>query len=335
MIIKEIKYNKGILFNKEKLVIISDQGKSTLEIKIDVNKFKELANKLNNFSINNVNDFENVCAIIKKIVPEFSKELELAVINSSEHGWKIFNKNLKQIPRPMCLVFKKNKGIKEFYVISLNTKDFDGVVNAGKEITSLIEKSLVNRDKASLDDEEMLLIVKEAADEIFKDLDFELRLGVGFDNYSNGKYEYTNKSINEKEQYEFITRLIGAYGLVYIENPFFEGDLESYKKLNDEFKHKCLICLNSKINEYTKGLNMEAFNAAVLSYSNFKQFQIEANTLLEDKINLVVVPNLELMNLIVALKIPIVKFTEGKNDNEIARHLFDIVREMKLSSENK
>lgn len=333
MIIKEIKSTSGFIFKKEKLVVVSDLGKINLEIKLNSDVVKELSSRLKDFSVNNISDFEKLSEIIGNIVPEYGKEIELAILNSLPNAWKLIDDESRQVPRPMILVLKKNVGIKEFYVTSFNSNNFDGVINAGKEVSNLIITKLTGKDKDKIDDEEILLIVKEAADVVFKDIDFELRIGVNFDNYSDTKYNYcNNKQLNEDEQFEFVRKLIGSYDLAYLENPFFEENLESYKKISDEFMHKCLICLNSKINECSKGLDMKAFNAVVLHYENFKQFKVKANELVEENIKLLILGEKGLVNIMAGFKMPIVKLN-GINDNEVSKKLFEIAEEMRQGSE--
>src|SRR3989344_5815789 len=213
MIIKEIKLNKGLIFKKEGLVIISDEGKSEVNIKLDNSVFDIVKNKLQD---------------------------------------RIINKDAKQIPRPMCLILKKNKGIKEFYLISLNAKNFDGAVSASRDVSSIVEKKLNNIKKDDVDDEDLLDIIKEAIDKVFQDIDFELRICIGYGDSSSDNYLYSNKTLNEQEQLEYVKKLINKYELFYVENPFHEGKFESYIKLTNEMKNKCLICLKSRINEYTE-----------------------------------------------------------------------------------
>lgn len=326
MIIKQIKYGSGVLFSKNRLTVTSDEGKSSVDLKLDEKIIKEISRKLDGFVINNLNDLENAFENIKGLNGDARKAIELVIFNSSQHGWKIIDKNSKQIPRPMCLIFKKGNGIKEVYVTSLNSSNFDGVANAAKEVTLLVEKKA---DKKNFNDEELLLFVKEVVDEVFKDLDFELRIGVKFDNYENGKYVYSDKVLNDDEQYEYVNKLIMAYGLIYIENPFFEDRLDFYKKLNNTFMHACMICMNSRINDYTQGVDKRAFNAAFLHYNNFKQFKADLDSLMRNKINIILDADVNLINFAVGFKLPIVKLIDASINDQFARKLFQIVAEMK------
>src|SRR3989344_5205145 len=252
MIIKEIKLNKGLIFKKEGLVIISDEGKSEVNIKLDNSVFDIVKNKLQDRIINNINDFEKLCDDLADIDMNIRRHIETGILNSSNAGWKIINKDAKQIPRPMCLILKKNKGIKEFYLISLNAKNFDGAVSASIDVSSIVEKKLNNIKKDYVDDEDLLDIIKEAIDKVFQDIDFELRICIGYGDSSSDNYLYSNKTLNEQEQLEYVKKLINKYELFYVENPFYEGKFEFYIKLTNEMKNKCLICLKSRINEYTE-----------------------------------------------------------------------------------
>jgi len=272
MIIKEIKLGKGLLFKKEELIIISDSGKSGLKIKLDNLTFESLKKTLEGKELNNIQDLQKISEQIIKIDPNLEKQILLGIINSSDTGWKLINTNIKNIPRPMSLIYKKDKGIKEFYLTSLNASNFDGVIAASRDVATLLEKKLSNLNK-TLNDDELLGLIKEFVDKIFEDIEFELRICVNFSNYSNNKYIYNDKELDEKDQIDYVKNLIKIHDLFYIENPFYEGNLDSYKKLSENFRDKSLICLNSKINEYTEGVDKNCFNAVVLNYNNFTQFR--------------------------------------------------------------
>jgi len=329
MIIKEIKLNKGLIFKKEGLVIISDEGKSEVNIKLDNSVFDIVKNKLQDRIINNINDFEKLCDDLADIDMNIRRQIETGVLNSSNAGWKIINKDAKQIPRPMCLILKKNKGIKEFYLISLNAKNFDGAVSASRDVSSIVEKKLNNIKKDDVDDEDLLDIIKEAIDKVFQDIDFELRICIGYGDSSSDNYLYSNKTLNEQEQLEYVKKLINKYELFYVENPFHEGKFESYIKLTNEMKNKCLICLKSRINEYTESVDKHALNAAVINYDNFKQFNFDVKSFKENNINIIADPDINLINIFVGFNIPIIKFYNDKISEEATEKLINVTASIK------
>ncbi len=336
MIIKDVKYGKGIIFRKKKLQVISDETKTVLSgIELSDEVTNKLKDKLVGLGINSCEDFEKVSNIIQEIIPEKGGLIETAVLNSAFHGWKVIDNKVRQVPRPLCLVLEKDNGIREFYVTSLTTGSFDAVINAAKEVKLLIDKkfSQLGKDKDNIDDTQLIFLVKEAVDDVLKDIDFELRLGVGFNNYSNGKYSYGDRVLDENQQFEFVSRLINDYGLVYVENPFSQGHVESWKKLCSEFMHKGLICYNYNIsydNLISDNLISNGVaNTIIVPYENFGQFKKQIFALRENKINVVVDANLSILNQIVGFKIQIMKFANRKDSDDVSRKLLEAVAEMK------
>ena len=327
MIIKEIKYEKSLFFGKLKIIIISDKGKSVLKnIKIEKGRIEKLNSEIKGFELNNIEDFEKLSEKIMNI--NESAEIELGILNSYSHGWKIIDENSKQIPRPIFPVYKKEKGIKEFYILSLDANNFDGVINTCKEIHNIVKQKIDKAIKV-LNDEEILVIIKESIDEMLNELDFELRIGVAFNNFINEKYEYDSFSYGIEEQFNYVTQLIKNYDLVYVENPFGINSPEHYLKLTKEHIDNCLICLNS--NNFNDIKN-KSYNAFVVDYKNFKNFNSNIKYLRENKINVIAEGHSDLLNLIVGFKIPLIKCENEKEIENITKKLFYIGNEMKILS---
>ena len=145
--------------------------------------------------------------------------------------WKLLTEKPTQIPRPMSIIFSKDLGVKEFLIFSTTSQHFDAALNANNQVTGEVNKRLVNEDRKTISDEKLFIIIKEGIDEVFKDLNFDLRLGIRLDNHSNGKYLYNGKELNGAEQLEYVKTMIETYGLIYVENPFYENEIELYKKI--------------------------------------------------------------------------------------------------------
>ncbi len=325
MIIQNIKLKKRLFFS-DRVLIITDKKKIYFDAEWDENLVNEIDKRLKNFKFENGNDFINLRRKLKDLNDERYSLLEDALFRSVKFSWSFFNPNAVQVPRPLSVVYRKDKGIKEFMAFSLNAKNFLVALDANRHVADRVKKKIHNTDLE--DEKEVLLAVKEAIDEEHSLVDFEIRMGVAFDNYKKGKYIYSEKSISTKEQIEFVSNLIENYNLVYVENPFFEGDIKSYKELSDKFRKRGLICMNSKINDYTKGINKKAFNCAVLKFENIFSFKRDADSFKDAGLNIVAEGLEEAMDPAVGLSLPLVRLTDNKKGNAAAERLNRISEEI-------
>ncbi len=325
MIIQNVKLNKRLFFS-DRVVITTDKNKISFEAEWDDSFVNEIDKKLKNFKIESGNDFITLREKLKELNEEKYFLIENAIFKSIKNPWRFFNSAAFQVPRPVSVVYKKDTGIREYMVFSLNAKNFLVALDANRHVADRLKKKLENSENP--DEKDILIAVKEAADEEHGLIDFELRLGVVFDNYKNGKYIYSGKSLSPEEQLDFVSNLVEKYNLVYAENPFFEGDLKMYKKLTDRFRKKGIICMNSKINDYTKGADKKAFNGAVLKFENLASMKMDADNLREEKINIIVDGAEDAMDAAVGLGIPLVKITDNKKGNDAADRLNRISEEI-------
>ena len=199
MIINEVKLSRGFFFLKEDVVILTSNGKISLNENWDENFINKLNKKLKGFKIESSDDFTKLKNTLKDIGENKYSIIEKALMKSIDKFWRFFNPAAAQVPRPMSIVLKKNNGIKEFVVFSLNTKSFDGALNANRAVADYLAKKI--KDPEQLKQEEILMTVKEAIDKEHDLVDFELRMGVVFNNYNKGKYEYAGGSIDVDKQY--------------------------------------------------------------------------------------------------------------------------------------
>lgn len=218
-----------IMIDGDYLIIQTEEGlgKVKFDGKIDFKRYK-------NMEINSFEDFEKIDEKIKNYI-------ELAFLDSIERPWKFINKNSKQLPRPLSIVYKKEKGFSEFLLLSLDAKSILKSLWINKKIS---EKLKFDED----DDETILIKIQDEIDKLKNLVDFDVRIGINVNGdgiYKDGKYIYSNKSMDASEHYEFLVYLIDKYNLVYVENPFMAEDRESFGKFMKQTKHITLICGNT------------------------------------------------------------------------------------------
>ena len=322
MIIKEVKLVRGFLLFCKEINIITDQGKISFKKDWDSDLIGKINKKLTNFKIESLNDFGRLRNTLKELSTKQYNPLEINLFKSIIDPWRFVDSTVKQVPRPLSVIFTKNIGIHQFVVFSLNAKDFSGALNANRQIADFLAKKIDNTTKQK--DEEILMLIKEGIDEILDMVDFEVRVGVVFNNYFNGKYRYEGNELNKEEQYLYIAKLIEKYGVAYVENPFGEDDFDSYKKLLGQYRKICLICMNSKINEYKQGIDKKAFNTVVAKFEDISSFKIDVDSFKDERLNIVVECNPEIVDLFVGLKIPLLKLEDTKIGSEVERTIISI-----------
>lgn len=310
MIINEIKLTSGLLFLKKEVVLLTDQGKISLDVVWDEKEVGKLNEKLKGFSIESADDFDKLKEIFGD---EKYKVVEKVLLKSIKKLWRFFDPAAVQIPRPVSVVYSKEKGIKEFVVFSLNAKSFDIALNSNLRITDYLDKKI--KDDDNLREEDILMFIREAIDKEHEVVDFEIRVGVVFDKYND-------------KQFEFVSKLIDNYGIVYVENPFDEGDFKNYKKLTKKYGTKCLICMNSKINEYTKGVDKLAFNTLVAKFVDVSSFRTDISFFKDNKMNIVVEGDVDLMNVFIGLGIPLVKLRDDSLSRGASKKIVSIGKEI-------
>ncbi len=314
------------MFLGKSIIIVTDQGDISLKADLDSNFISKLNEKLKNFKIESANDFSKLKNNLKELDQEKYSEIERALFNKIKSPWRFFNPASSQVPRPMNVVLNKTVGANSFVVFSLNAKNFSGALDSNRHVTDYVAKKIKNPDE--MKEEDILMIIKEGIDNTLELVDFELRVGIIFNNYSNGKYNYSDNSLNDQEQYEYVSKLIEKYGISYVENPFAENNLEMYKKLADNYRHMCLICMNSKINEYSRGLEKKSFNTVVVKFIYIASFKVDVDFFNSKGLNLVVDGRNSVADLAVGLRIPLVKIMDDKNGEQVARRLALIAEEI-------
>lgn len=320
MIIKDFRRSK-LVFWKDKFVIATSEKKTSIDIK--QNTAEIIKSKIIGFEINKPEDFAELSKRLNQIDEQSYKTLEEGLIFSMNKPWKFFNKEAKQVPRPMSAVYSnKDFGIKQIFVLSPDSNNFEASLNANFLVISELNKKIKGELK---NEEELLIVVKEALDTVFEYVKFDLRMGVAFDNYNNGKYIYKNKQLTEAEQIEYVKGLVNIYNLIYVENPIYEGSVKGYKELSEEIRHKCFVCINSRINEYGIHIYNKNFSTVLLKFGSVAQFISDAKNFKENNLNIVAENNSN-ADLVVALDIPIIKLED--HNTQLIRRLTDINHEL-------
>jgi len=147
----------------------------------------------------------------------------------------------------------------EFLVVPTGCESVsDGIfANAGvyAVVRELLEKQGFSPAKgdegawaARISDKEALEILTEAIGIVVDEVGFQIQAGIDvaasqFYDPETEEYLYNDGIVRSaEEQSEYIAELIDDYSLVYVEDPFYEEDFESFAGLNREAGDRCLIC---------------------------------------------------------------------------------------------
>ncbi len=244
----------------------------------DLKKFeKELAKKIKKksareFGANALFAFE--CAILKAVAKEEGKEL-----------WQAINPKAKKFPYPVGnaigggLHSIKNKvrpNFQEFLVIPQSKSFFDNVKimnyvysEAGKVLQSKEKNDegawLVENDNKEVLD--LLNYLRKKAE-----MKFGVKIGLGIDVaastfYKNGKYNYHNIKLDNKEQLRFMQEIIYNYDLFYLEDGLEQGDWNGFIELTKK-SNGCLIVgddfIATQISRLKKAIKMKAVSAVIV-----------------------------------------------------------------------
>ena len=199
-----------------------------------------------------------------------------------------------ELPHPLGNVLGGGKharanapDIQEFLSLPLRVNSFFDAAKANILVHRRVGSTLEKKDPTftggrtdegawapNLGNEESLEIVAEACEEVSDETG--VKCGVGMDMASSSlwdpagqHYVYKRDSTkrNSAEQLDYVLRMIQAYKLVYVEDPFHEEDFESFAQLTKNVKN-CLICGDDLFvtnkNRLQKGIDMGAGNAAII-----------------------------------------------------------------------
>ncbi len=121
------------------------------------------------------------------------------------------------------------------------------------------------------DDEKVISMVKEAAEEISEKtgLTIENGMDLAASNYfEKGHYVYRNSRLTREEQVDFVEGIVKDRGYTVIEDPFDENDFESFAELTKRVGDKAIIIgddlYTTNYDRLQKGIGKRASNAILL-----------------------------------------------------------------------
>jgi len=187
--------------------------------------------------------------------------------------------------------------------------------------------------------DKVLDIVARACEKVSAEVDFSIRIGLDVAasslwNDAEQRYVYRFEGVRRttEEQYEYISRLIDEYELVYVEDPFHEEDFASFAKLTIKYGSKALICGDdlfvTNADRLREGISASAANAIIIKPNQVGTLSdaIETTKLaLENKITPVVshrsgeTTDDYIAHFAVAMEAPIIK-TGVLGGERIAKH---------------
>ncbi|PKL58940.1 MAG: phosphopyruvate hydratase, partial [Methanomicrobiales archaeon HGW-Methanomicrobiales-4] len=149
--------------------------------------------------------------------------------------------------------------IQEFLVVPTGCSDLREGIFANVRVHAKVKEILTNMGIScgkgdegawapAITDREAFEVVTEAVDIVSDEVGFTISTGVDiaasqFYNPDSGLYESRDGSgRTSDEQIGYVTELIDEYGLVYVEDPLYEEDFESFAALTRQMGSSCLIC---------------------------------------------------------------------------------------------
>ena len=236
MIIQDITSTRGFLFFKPKLVLKTDKKIVTYPIELTLEQTQSLQ-RLKGISLTTFQDFSKISQTLEN--KPLLRILQLTALSSEPFS---FNTDVKQIPRPMHTLGRKNNGI-EFYALSLNAATFEKAVLANHQLKNHLTKIDINLKN----EEDILKHLQEGIKSVQTYYDFEIKLGVHF---------------NSTSTTEEVLRLLTTFNLVYVEGAV--TNEQEYEQLKP-FEQTTFIAVSPEIYSSFKT------NAAILTFLPLEQ----------------------------------------------------------------
>ncbi|HDI75490.1 MAG TPA: phosphopyruvate hydratase [Thermoprotei archaeon] len=202
---------------------------------------------------------------------------------------------VNELPYPLGNVLgggKHSKGvsqdIQEILVLPVGAENIYDAIRANILVHKLLPKYIKEVDPnfaggkndegawtANLSSDEALKVVEKACKEAEKTLGFEIRIGIDVAASSlwdenKQKYVYFREKTTRDsgEQYEYVSRLIDEYDLIYVEDPFHEEDFELFAKLKKEHGNHAFIVgddlFTTNVERLKKGVKLGAANGIII-----------------------------------------------------------------------
>ncbi len=121
------------------------------------------------------------------------------------------------------------------------------------------------------DDEKVIALVKEAADEVSDKTGIAIENGMDFaasNFYEEGHYVYRNRKLTPEEQVDFVEGIVKDRGYTVIEDPFDENDFHSFAELTKRVGNRAIIIgddlYTTNYDRLAEGIKKRASNAVLL-----------------------------------------------------------------------
>ncbi|HIJ07160.1 MAG: Enolase [Methanomicrobiales archaeon 53_19] len=146
--------------------------------------------------------------------------------------------------------------IQEFLVIPIGASSTKEAVFTNalvhKEVKKLLTAKGITCGKGDegawapqISDTEALDLIGTAIDTVCDETGVTVAIGLDVaatELWDGERYIYRERSRTTDDQITYITDLVDAYGLVYVEDPLHEEDFEGFSNLTDQVNDNCLIC---------------------------------------------------------------------------------------------
>jgi enolase len=233
---------------------------------------KDNEDKIVELDIKNFSDLEKIEQIVGKTVIGANTlfALEASVLKALAYSekkelWELLNDKARRFPTPIGntiggglhthLNSGKGADFQEFLTIPRLRKFVDNVdvlkkahEIAGKRLEMKKARHGLNDENAwvsSLDNEGNLSVLNQTREEISRELDEKIEIGVDVaaSSFYYGVYHYKNPEnlLKNKEQIDYINGLIEKFNLFYVEDPIQQESFQDFAQLRAGLKKPCLV----------------------------------------------------------------------------------------------
>lgn len=251
-----------------------------------------LENTKFDFNFDKFSDLTKVEELVKgKIGANSLYALEASLLKAAAYEqekslWEFLNPKATRFPRPVANIIGggmhtiptegKKADFQEFLIIPRAEKITDNVFIikkahelAGKILEVRGAKGGLNDEGAwatSLENEGCLSVLNQVREELARELNHEIDIGIDCAGSSFFSYTYNYKNpvkrLKTKEQINYISELADKFMLSYIEDPLNEEDFSGFRSLRGSIKRPCII-----IGDDLTVTNLERFKEAVKNKS--------------------------------------------------------------------
>ncbi len=286
------------------LTVLTDQGSGEIPFQLSAHSsLEELNAKISTMSIFSAEDFSKITQIFSSQDREFVRALQLATLNALPLTF--FYPTIKQVPRPMHVILKKENGI-EFLALSLDAASFDKATLANEQLQKESYRTLKNFNELS--EETILEELSKIISTLNLSFDFTIQLGVNF---------------SKQTELQKVLELGKKYKLIYIEQASVTDSQEDYAFLTEQLKTTTFVCQPYAPTHFVA-------NATLLFFSSVQELDLITKTLKEKAVNIFYSLQEGEETLAVALALPIIKIPV--KNKTIAKKLGSLKNTLKKNS---